>query len=360
MPLRQPPAPCVVAATPARRRVSVAALVAASLGLLLASAATVFAQEQPPAGAAAAATAGAPDATEPTPPPAPLPPPAPAEPPAPALFYFYSPDWRPPDLGRLASAVETSLANGGVRTTFQAFTRYEDFERHLADKAPVFLIAPAWIAKAAAGSRLGLTVVVRPQRRGRTGYRKALMSRPGIDSIDGLARGSVAATLHATSDGAAASVLSPFNLDPNSARVVPVPKDVDALLALSFGQVDGALVTSEQYDQLALSNPAEASRLRVLAFSPEVPLPPVFASAGADPQATARLRERLLHLAEDPDGASALALLGFDGFVADLPPPPKAAAAPPPRAAAAPTPSAKPPRAPAKPARTARPPAKAR
>lgn len=242
--------------------------------------------------------------------------PATAEPAAPCLFYFFSPDWRPPDLGPLGSALETALASGGMRMTFQAFTRYEDFERYIIEKPPDFLLAPDWVRNPGHASFPHLSVVARPSRRGRTAYRKALMSRPGIDSIDALARASVATTRHATDNGAPSEVLAPFHLRNDSTRLVPVPKDVDALLALSFGQVDGALVTSEQYDQLARSNPTEAARLRVLGFSPEVPLPPVFATAGVDVALTDRLRERLLHLADDPDGARALALLGFDAFVA--------------------------------------------
>lgn len=265
---------------------------------------------------------------------------------APVLFYFFSPDWRPPDLGRLTVAVEDALAVGGMRVSFQAFTRYEDFERQLSEKTPAFLLAPAWVQRASGGfARLGLTVVARPVRRGSSVYRKALMTGPGMDSIDDLARGSIAATLHSMGEGSTEPVLDAFHLDPRSARVVAVPKDVDALLALSFGQVDGALVTSEQYDQLALSNPAEAARLHVLAFTPEVPLPPVFACAGTGTGEADRLRDRLLHLGESPDGAAVLALLGFDGFVADAPPPP-----PPAAAKTAPAPKASP--SPKKPARS--------
>jgi len=237
-----------------------------------------------------------------------------------ALFYFFSPDWRPPDLGKLAVAVEDSLAAGGLNVSFQAFTRYEDFERQVREKPPVFMIAPAWL-DGVAGHRLGvgLTVVARPVRHGKSTYRKALMTRPGIDSIDDLARGSIAATLHSTSEGSPTAVLDVFHLAPDSAKVVPVPKDVDALLALSFGQVDAALVTSEQYELLAQTRPADAERLRVLAFSPEVKLPPVFACSPADPQLRDRLRDLLLGLAEVPQGAVVLRLLGFDRFVADTP-----------------------------------------
>lgn len=273
-----------------------------------------------------------------------------ADPNASALLYFFSPDWRPPDLGRLTVAVEDALRAGDVHVSFQAFTRYEDFERQVLEQAPDFLIAPAWLDDAGAISPgLSLVVVAQPLRHGKSTYRKALMTRPGIDSMDDLARGSIAATVHSMSGGSPGAVLDAFHLAVDSAKVVPVPKDVDALLALSFGQVDAALVTSEQYEQLARTRPAEADRLRVLAFSPEVRLPPVFASRSADPALRERLRDQLVRLAELPRGSEVLEMLGFDRFVAVTPPGPDEMPAPGGIQVATPTPDAniKPPPEPA-------------
>jgi hypothetical protein len=232
-----------------------------------------------------------------------------------ALFYFFSPDWRPPDFSKLTFAVEQALASGGVHVAFQAFTRYEDFERQVRAQPPTFMIAPAWL-EASAGTSIGASflVIARPLRHGRSSYRKALMTRSNADSIDDLARGAIAATLHSMGSGDPAAVLGTFHLAAGSARIVPVPKDIDALLALSFGQVDAALVTSEQYEQLARTSPAEAERLRVLAFSSEVGLPPVFASAATDAGERERLTSLLERIREVPNGADLLAMLGFDGF----------------------------------------------
>jgi hypothetical protein len=269
----------------------------------------------------AAVAPGAPDARSPSG----AGPPEPARPhpagvvqarrPGTALFYFFSPDWRPPDFSKLTFAVEQALASGGVHVAFQAFTRYEDFERQVRAQPPAFMIAPAWL-EASAGTSIGASfaVIARPMRNGRSSYRKALMTRSNADSIDDLARGAIAATLHSMGSGDPAAVLGSFHLGAGSARIVPVPKDIDALLALSFGQVDAALVTSEQYEQLARTSPAEAELLRVLAFSSEVGLPPVFASAATDAAERERLTSLLARIREVPNGADLLAMLGFDGF----------------------------------------------
>lgn len=234
------------------------------------------------------------------------------------IFYFFSPDWRPADFGKLAVAVEAAFGSGGLEVSFQAFTKYDDFERQLLKYPPKFMIAPAWLderPETSFGSRY--TVVARPLRQGKTTYRKALMTRAGIDSIDDLARGSIAATVHSMGPGEPGPVLGAFRLAADSARIVPVPKDVDALLALSFGQVDAALVTSEQYEQLARTNPADTGRMRVLAFTPEIGLPPVYAAASCDPDLRERLQALLQRLPEVSEGPTVLALLGIDGFAVE-------------------------------------------
>lgn len=234
------------------------------------------------------------------------------------LFYFFSPDWRPADFGKLAVAVEAAFGSGGLEVSFQAFTKYDDFVRQVLNYPPKFLMAPAWIGDAGTdwpGARY--MVVARPVRNEKTTYRKALMTRPGIDSIDDLTRGSIAATVHSIGPGDPGAVLSAFRLAGDSARIVPVPKDVDALLALSFGQVDAALVTSEQYEQLSRTNPADTARMRVLAFTPEIGLPPVYAAASCDPGLRRRLDALLQRLPEVSEGPTVLALLGIDRFASE-------------------------------------------
>lgn len=54
------------------------------------------------------------------------------------------------------------------------------------------------------------------------------------------------------------------------ARIVTVPKDIDALLALSFGQVDAALVTPISVDVLREVNPQVASKFRILAETAKI------------------------------------------------------------------------------------------
>ncbi len=229
-------------------------------------------------------------------------------------FYFYSPDWRPGDLNVFTEELENALTADGIRVRFQAFARFSDFIQQLKSAPPEFLIAPSWIASdGVAGSMREL--IAQPIRAGRTVYRKALMTTDDIDVVQDLANGSIAATVHTLGRDGESVVLEVFNLDPTTAQVVAVPKDADALLALSFGQVDGALVTSEQFEQQSTANPKVTRDLRVLAFTPDIDLPGVYASDTATREHRRAMADALDRLSGYQAGRNVLEMFGYDEFV---------------------------------------------
>lgn len=92
-----------------------------------------------------------------------------------------------------------------------------------------------------------------------------------------------------------------------------------SLNAVLSGIVDGAAVHSAVYRHAVRDDPALAAQLRVVHRSPPFGAMPVVASTRLPPVQRARLREVLLDLADDPEGAEALDVLGIDRFV--VPPP---------------------------------------
>jgi|GEM_PF-1885982 len=230
-------------------------------------------------------------------------------------FYFFSPDWRPADLNALAERMHAALLDQAFEVSFQAFARYDDFSRQVVDFPPAFLIAPGWFPSLAANDiGLSLQPIATPLRHHRTTYRKALVTRSDVNSIADLARGSIAAAVHSLGPGSEQAVLDAVHLDRGSAKVIAVPKDVDGLLALSFGQVDAALVTAQQYELLASSTPDAAAKLQVLAFSAPIPLPGVFAGAQTSAEDRLRMAAALAKFTDSEAGREVLALLGYDAF----------------------------------------------
>lgn len=231
----------------------------------------------------------------------------------PALFYFFSPDWRPGNLGLLAESVEAIAAQATTPLRFQAFARYEDFLEQLHAERPAFLIAPTWV------ERLGpLTTDLQPlamaERNNKTRYRKALMTRPEIESLADLDSGTMAATIHAMGPAGERTVLDAFNLDGSRIRVVPVQKDIDALLALSFEQVDAALVTSAQFEAHARVRPTIIRDFHIIGFSPEIDLPVLYRSSSASDDDATNVAQTFVTADDNETGRRLLALLGLDRF----------------------------------------------
>jgi phosphonate transport system substrate-binding protein len=91
-----------------------------------------------------------------------------------------------------------------------------------------------------------------------------------------------------------------------------------SIRAVASGLVDGAAVHGHVLRHLLGDDPELARRIRVLHRSSPFGAMPVVVSTALDPATRSRLREVLLAIAEDPDGAAALGVLGIDRF--DAPP----------------------------------------
>jgi phosphonate transport system substrate-binding protein len=89
--------------------------------------------------------------------------------------------------------------------------------------------------------------------------------------------------------------------------------------AVVAGLVDGAAVHSGVYAHLLRHDPDLARQLRVVHESPPFGAMPVVASTSMPRAERERLRDALVRLNEDPEGAAALRTLEFDGF--EVPPP---------------------------------------
>ena len=228
-----------------------------------------------------------------------------------AELFFFSPDWAPGNLSTLAEAADRALSESGLNLSFQAFARYEDLVGQLSTARPALVLVPGWVA-AEHGGNLQLHALLRPTRDGRDTYHKILMTTKGVSSLAGLANATVAAATHPGSIDYPASASGIRSLVGDGARILPVPKDIDALLALSFGQVDAALVTPAQFEILARVNPRGTNNLVELGRTPEVPLPRLYATRYIDDDEANRLAAGIAKLSSSIKGRQFINLLGFD------------------------------------------------
>jgi ABC-type amino acid transport substrate-binding protein len=238
--------------------------------------------------------------------------PAPAHAAHPKLF-FYSPDFSPGNLSVLTQAVDAYLREAGTETRFQAFVRFEDFRREVAAQRPDFIVVPNWAATPACiGS--DLVPLARPVRGGESFGRKALIARSAIRSIAELRNASIAATVP-PGGSPTGSGLDRVRREQPGVRIIQVPKEIDALLAVAFGQVDAAYVSTRQFDMFAGVNPKLGTELKEIGYAETMPFPLIYATADADPDEISRLRSAIAGVSTSGTGKRLVGLLGYDGWV---------------------------------------------
>ncbi len=96
-------------------------------------------------------------------------------------------------------------------------------------------------------------------------------------------------------------------------RFLMVPKDIDALMAVSFGMARGALVSAVSYSDFKNINPQQASSLKILAKGQKHLLPILTATTLQDSRAGSCARA-LEKMQENKAGRIRLKMLGLDGW----------------------------------------------
>jgi ABC-type amino acid transport substrate-binding protein len=202
-----------------------------------------------------------------------------------------------------------------VDVRFQAFARLEDLRREVASAPPAFLIAPDWLVATECIDEQ-LRPIAQPRRGGATSGRRALMAGPAVRTAAQIAGGSVAAAVPATAGNREDVSIGKFRADHPGIKIIPVPKDIDALLAVGFGQVDAAFVSLAQFEMLERVNPKLTANLREIGYSQESPFPKLYATTRASDDAVAAVVRALGGARERGAGRRMLATLGFDETVA--------------------------------------------
>lgn len=226
-------------------------------------------------------------------------------------LYFYSPEFGPGNLSVLTEAVDSFFADSGLKIEFQPFARLEDFRGEIQATPPTFVIAPEWVTKHECIDRR-LTAIVQPTAGGLISGRRALMAGHSIDSAKQIANGSVAAAVADFGDDREDVSMGRFRADHPSVNVIPVPKDIDALLAVGFGQVDAAFVSLAQFQMLERVNPNLTAKLHEIGYSQESPFPRLYATTRATDSDIATVTDAFAKIRDIGPGRRMFAILGFD------------------------------------------------
>jgi hypothetical protein len=227
-------------------------------------------------------------------------------------IFFYNPETSVDNFATLKTEFDTYLAGQGGYT-FQPFSDRATFENMLLGRPQGLFLLSSW-HYSQLSAKIPLEPVLVGMAKGEFLQRKVLTTRDAADP-EGLRGATVAGA--GTEDYLRNLLRQMLGPDSealvNSMKLLTVPKDLDALLAVGFGMAKAAVSSEGSLSKLAMVNPMQKAQLKTLAASDKS-----FLLVAAVPK-QAQTQEALLikaveSMPKQPAGEKNLRLLGLDGW----------------------------------------------
>jgi ABC-type phosphate/phosphonate transport system substrate-binding protein len=228
---------------------------------------------------------------------------------------FYDPDANYDALPRIVKSLNDHINSKLPGFRFSAVNDLDALVHAVADAhTPYALLSSEVLPRL---KKYGCTPLLVPEAAGTVFYRKIL-----VDTGTGAAnvsRKRIAIATSETAEAAAKKILDTLRqagLATDGATVVATTKDFDALLGITFGQADAALVTTDSIDLLKTVNPAAVASLRTLWTSGKILRPVLVALAGnEDASERNAVTGAFTEMLSTRSGKEAMESLGFDRWV---------------------------------------------
>lgn len=228
-------------------------------------------------------------------------------------FYFYNTETNINNFATLKMGFDIYLENHGGYY-LQPFDLRENFEKIIQKKGNIYLLS-SWHLKELQQKKVPLEIALVATSKGNTMQRKVLSVKKDINNVAMLKNTVIAA---AGSEEYVHSILKQILGKEQEAllkdiKILIVPKDLDALLAVGFGMASAAISAENGLDKLAMMNPGHFRELHSLGFS-EKDYILIAATLKKPDQQETQLLEVLREMSEADAGKANLKLLGIDGW----------------------------------------------
>jgi hypothetical protein len=106
-------------------------------------------------------------------------------------------------------------------------------------------------------------------------FQKILVTSKGINTPGNLINKNIATVIPGRSSYGYINYrfLKPLGLSSKKVRLISVSKDFDAIMALGFGQVDGAIITWSSFNRIIKINPTLLRKIKILKELPAISYP---------------------------------------------------------------------------------------
>ena len=234
-----------------------------------------------------------------------------------AEFLFYEPELAADNLGQITTSMTAFMREAGVDVDFQAFARFEDFRREIARRQPAFVAGPSWaLPEICEHTELGR--IAEPTISNTAFAEKTLVTYRTSDEVTPVDKATIKTIAAIVPSGTSVRELYPklaaFLRSRPAVKLVTVPKDLDAVLAMAFGHADAAFISHRRLEQLKATRPNVARGLVPIGLTEKVTLPAVYATEFAEPNDSNELAIAFSKMRSRQIGPDLLAMLGYDDW----------------------------------------------
>jgi len=229
--------------------------------------------------------------------------------------YFYNPETNVNNFASLKREFDSYLANKGL-FYFQPFRDKEVFERiGLKNSDGLYLMSSWHYQTMSQQQKNDLTPILIASYKGKSTYLKIISTSIKIKNVDSLReiRLASAGSVEYTRD-MLRRVLGQQNKSiVDSIKILSVPKDIDALMSVSFGMAQAALTADRSLSKLKFINAKQHARLHIIAKSNDI-LMPILVKPSQHNSWADRLVSIFLDMGNNLDGRRKLMIIGQDGW----------------------------------------------
>lgn len=228
------------------------------------------------------------------------------------MVYFYNSDSNIDNFATLKSQFDSYLSQQG-NFSLQPFSDRNTFEQTISNNSSGLYLLSGW-HYSQLSNKLGLQAVLVGTQKGETLQRKVLTSQDinDIEALRGITIAGAGSTEYLRN-----LLKQMLGNDKDSLvdslQLLSVPKDIDALMAVSFGIAKASISSESSLNKLGQINTAQRAKLKTLAASEKH-----FLLVAAIAKKTETERKTLVQLLEEmgkqAEGENSLKMLGLDGW----------------------------------------------
>jgi len=232
-------------------------------------------------------------------------------------ILYFDPDGNLQHLFKLKYYMQKFLGNNvHKKITFQSFIRYRDFYKNSKTKEAGFAIISSSFFYSKR-YELGLRPLYIAQRNNRIFYNKILVVRKNF-KLRNIYRSTIATTVSGANYKFFLNkvLFSNFGINAYRLRFLRVPRDVDAVFAIAFRQVDAAIVSPRNIKLIKKANPRIFKNLKILYYSKRIyfPLLVAFPRNLRNQLIINKITREFSRIKNDAYGARVMKILGFDSW----------------------------------------------